>query len=98
MRQNNMNYDELDPKDAVAYHNRGNAYQIKLKRVRNNNAKYMDMLKSSIQTVVPFLGAGASMPYGYDSWKNLLLKFLDMCCRVQELPFTHIFYKFVTFS
>jgi len=74
---------ELNPKYAVAYNNRGNAYQMKLAHIRNNR-EYMNMLKADINKVVPFLGAGASIPYGYDSWKDLLLKLLDTCCRVQE--------------
>jgi Flp pilus assembly protein TadD len=74
---------ELDPKYAAAYNNRENACQMKLVCIRNNR-EYMDMLKSGINKVVPFLGAGASIAYGYDSWKGLLLKLLDTCCRVQE--------------
>jgi len=75
---------EINPKYETANKNRMKALHARLIRVRNNNAEYMHMLKRSIKTVVPFLGAGSSIPYGYDSWKELLLKLLDTCCRVQE--------------
>ena len=40
------------------------------------NRQNINALKENINTVVPFLGAGASMPYGYPSWSDLLLKVL----------------------
>jgi len=47
------------------------------------NKHYMDELKRNITNVVPFLGAGVSMPYGYPSWSGLVLKVLtsihDVC-------------------
>ena len=75
---------ELDPKYAAVNNNRLDAYQMTpFVRIRNNR-EYMNMLKNNISKVVPFLGAGASIPYGYSTWKDLLLKLLDTCCRVQE--------------
>jgi hypothetical protein len=36
------------------------------------NKKYMDELKNRIKYVIPFLGAGASIPYGFPSWSKIL--------------------------
>jgi len=80
------NYNEvikLVPNFAPAHINRGNVYKMKLVGIRNNR-QYVDELKYDIKKVVPFLGAGVSIPYGYFSWKDLLFKLVETCFRVQE--------------
>jgi len=79
---------EFDPKHTTAYNNRKNVYRIedhaiKLLSIRNNR-NYMDELKADIKNVVPFLGAGISIPYGYYSWRTLLTKLLKRCDHIQK--------------
>ena len=40
------------------------------------NKKHLHALRENISNVVPFLGAGTSIPYGYPSWPELVLKVL----------------------
>jgi tetratricopeptide (TPR) repeat protein len=75
---------ELDPKYDAAHDNRVNAYHAKddnltkkLVDIRSN-AKFMADLKDNIAKVVPFFGAGASKPYGYHTWQELLQELLEM--------------------
>jgi len=83
---------ELDPKFTIARNNRLNAYHakdenlaMKLVDIRKNR-EYMDELKLNIDKVIPFLGAGTSKPYGFFTWSELLIKLLDMCCDIHEVP------------
>jgi hypothetical protein len=46
----------------------------------NKNKEYMEDLKKNIRNVVPFLGAGISVPYGYFTW----LAFLEHLLKVAE--------------
>ena len=82
---------ELDPRYYFACNNRLDAYHakdenlaMKLVDIRKNET-YMADLRDNIKRVVPFIGAGASKPYGYYTWGELLQKLFDMCCRIQEL-------------
>jgi len=49
------------------------------------NKQYMDDIKKNINNIVPFLGAGTSIPYGYPSWSELLLKVLNSIRNVTEM-------------
>lgn len=49
------------------------------------NRQYMDELRSNIGNVVPFFGAGASIPYGYPSWSELLLRILTAIHQVNDM-------------
>jgi len=78
---------ELDPQNNIAYDNCLRAYHAKdndltmpLVKIRKNQ-EYMEEMQGNIKKVVPFLGAGASKPYGYCLWSGLLQKLLDMCCQ-----------------
>jgi tetratricopeptide (TPR) repeat protein len=82
---------ELDPKYDRARNNRLNAYHakdenltMKLVDIRKNR-EYMEELRLNIDEVIPFLGAGASKPYGYYTWSELLKELLGMCCRIHEV-------------
>jgi len=44
----------------------------------------MNELKEGIEKIVPFLGAGISIPYGYFSWRTLLLALLERCSQTRE--------------
>ena len=48
----------------------------------------MDEIKKNINNIVPFLGAGVSMPYGYPLWSELLLKVLIDIQPVNCMPET----------
>jgi len=73
---------ELSPNSALYRNNRLNAYHAKDKKLAmplldiRSNKKYMEELRNNIDNVLPFLGAGASIPYGYCSWKELLQELL----------------------
>jgi hypothetical protein len=41
------------------------------------NRHYMGEIKENIGSIVPFFGAGVSIPYGYPSWADLVLKVLN---------------------
>ena len=78
---------KLNPESSIAKNNLKNVYRkreskINLLKIRNNQ-KYMDELKESIEKVVPFLGAGVSIPYGYYSWRTLLLNLLERCDHIK---------------
>jgi hypothetical protein len=62
-----------------AYHNKDKNLSIKLIDIRKNN-EYMNKLQENLEKVIPFLGAGASKPYGYYTWDELLNKLFDICC------------------
>jgi len=42
-----------------------------------NNKDYMNNIKENLNNIVPFLGSGISIPYGYPSWSELLIRILD---------------------
>lgn len=87
------NYDiaiKLDPKFDLVRNNRVNAYHAKddnlampLIKIREN-VDYMNDLKKNIKQVVPFLGAGTSIPYGYYTWEKLLRILLDKCRHIYK--------------
>jgi len=77
---------EFDPKNETYRNNRLKAYHakdeniaLKLVDIRKNK-QYIKELQENIDNVIPFLGAGASKPYGYYTWEELLRKLLDVCC------------------
>ena len=49
------------------------------------NERHMGELKRNINNIVPFFGAGASMPYGYPSWSELMLKVLTSIREVSDM-------------
>jgi len=49
------------------------------------NKQFMDEIKANIKEIVPFLGAGASMPYGCPSWSDLILNVLNSIYSLGEM-------------
>jgi hypothetical protein len=50
------------------------------------NRRYLDEIKANINDIVPFLGAGMSMPYGYPSWSELITSVLNSIYSLGEMP------------
>ena len=74
---NKINYKKENKKKKENVKEKENEKKVFDLRFRNNS-DYLGELRDRIQTVVPFVGAGASKAYGFPLWSEFIKEIIDV--------------------